>query len=572
MTTEKEIAGYIKSALLKAQEEKKIPLFKMPEVLVDFPENRAHGDYTTNLAFLLAKSLKKSPQEIARLLKKHIPAKEPIEKIEVMEPGFINFWLSKKSLNERLKAILKEKESYGSGNDKGIMVIDYSAPNIAKPFGVGHLRSTIIGQAIYNIYQFLGWKSVGDNHIGDWGTQFGKLIVAIKKWSQKEVEKLSINELEELYVKFHQEAESKPELVQEGRQWFQKLEQGDKEAKSIWQACVKTSIQEFERIYKILGVSFDNALGESFYEDKMEKVIGEALKKGIARKSQGALVIFVPGFKAPLMLLKSDGTTTYQTRELATIKHRMETWKPDIIVYEVGADQKEHLAKCFAAAEMIGYARKEQLVHMAHGLIKWKHGKFSTRKGETIHLEGILKESIQRAQKLIENSKTEKNITEEEKKQIAEIVGIGAIKYSDLSRHHSRDIVFDWEAMFNLEGNSGPYIQYTAVRCQSILEKGEQKLNVPQNISFAPEEELLLRLLYRFPETVKQSAEKFSPNLICAFAFELAQAYNLFYEKCPVLRAENQRVRRLRTGLTAATRQVLLNSLKLLGISVPRKM
>lgn len=572
MTTKKEITNYIENAIKKAQEEKKISIFEIPEILIESSENKEHGDYATNIAFLLGKATGKTPQAIAELLKEYISPEEPIEKIEVISPGFINFWLTKKALIENLKIILKQKNNYARQKQKGTIVIDYSAPNIAKPFGIGHLRSTIIGQAIYNTYKFLGWKCIGDNHLGDWGTQFGKLIVAIKKWSKKEVEKLFIDEFEKLYVKFHKEAEKNPELEEEARKWFQKLEKGDKEAKKIWQACAKTSTEEFERIYKILGISFDNALGESFYENKMESIIKDAQEKGLAQMSQGALVIFVPKVKTPLMLLKSDGATTYETRELAAIKYRMEKWNPDLVIYEVGADQKEHLAKCFTAAEMLGYVKKEQLIHIAHGLIRWPHGKFSTRKGDTIHLKDILKQSIQRAEALIKKSQKDKIISKDEGEKIAQLVGIGAIKYNDLSRHYSKDIVFDWESIFNLEGNSGPYIQYTIARSNSILKKTKQKIKINDNVLLETEEVLLLRFFWKFPEIIQKSSEKFSPNLICNFIFELSQLYNLFYEKHSILGAENEEKKNIRISLTYATKYILEIGLGLLGISASPKM
>jgi len=573
-----ELKDFVIKAVKAAQKEGELPLFDMPEALIEFPEREEHGDYSTNIALLIGKETGREPMEAAGILLKFLRRelkKDQIEKLEAKEPGFINFWLSKEELLNSLKRILKEKDKFGSGKEGKTVVIDYSAPNIAKPFGVGHLRSTIIGQALYNIYKFLGWKCIGDNHLGDWGTQFGKLIVAIKKWNKKPLDNLTIQDLEELYVKFHQEAEEDEELLEEARQWFKKLEEKDKEAEELWQLCVRISLKEFNRVYKILGVKIDYALGESFYGDKMEEVIEDARKKGFAKESRGALVIPLPGIGTPLMLLKSDGATTYETRELATIKHRMEKWKPDLIIWEVGVDQKFHFQKSFLAAEILGYGKREQFVHVAHGLIRWAHGKFSTRKGETIHLEEILKEAIKRAEKIIEQSQTAKNISKKEKQEIARQVGIGAIKYNDLSRHYSKDVIFDWDNVFSLEGNSGPYLQYTAVRCQSVLQKAgaSRELNfVPVLGQLKKEEETILRTIRRFPEIVQEVAAKFSPNLICNLAFDLAQKYNIFYEKCPILGAKTDEVKEFRLALTEATRQVLKNSLELLGISIPQKM
>ena len=541
-------------------------VIKEKNVELEVPENSFHGDYSTNIAL----RLKKDPQEIIKKLKSPF-----FRKVEVAGPGFINFWLSKKELFNSLEKILKEKERYGSSKiGKGkIMVIDYSAPNIAKPFGIGHLRSTIIGQALYNIYKFLGWKCIGDNHLGDWGTQFGKLIVAIKKWNTKKLNDITIQELEDLYVRFHKEMEKNPELLEEARQEFKKLENNNQETKKIWQFCVDISLKEFDKIYQVLGIKIDHALGESFYQNKMKYVFEDAEKMDIVQKSQGALIIPLPDIETPLMLLKADGATTYATRDLATIKYRMKKWKPDLIVWEVGVDQKFYFQQLFRAAEMLSYGKKEQFIHIAHGLVRWSYGKFSTRRGDTIHLEKILKEIIEKAESIVSKSETVKILSEKERQEIAKQVGIGAVKYNDLSRHYSKDIVFDWQRALSLEGNSGPYLQYTAVRCQSVLDKAKVKIKTKIEIKdFNQEEENILREIRKFPEIVQNAANNFSPNLICNFAFNLAQLYNLFYEKNPILTAETIQTKEFRLVLTAAVRQVLENSLTLLGISVPKKM
>jgi len=580
MITEK-IRELIKETIKELQKEGVFIEFKLPEIIVEHPEEKTHGDYSTNVAMVIAKQIKKNPLEIAKQINWKLKIKnwKFLDKVEVIEPGFINFFFSKEYLISELKRILIERDKYGlSKIGKGkTVIIDYSAPNIAKSFGVGHLRSTIIGQALYNIYKFLDWKCIGDNHLGDWGTQFGKLIVAIKLWNEKKLKDLTIQELEILYVKLHQEAEKNPELLEQARQEFKKLEQGDKEIKKIWQFCVSISLKEFDKIYKLLGVKIDYALGESFYQDKMKAVIEGAKKRDITEKSQDALVIPLQDIKIPLMLLKSDGATTYATRDLATIKYRIEKWKPDLIIYEVGADQKLYLQQLFKSAEMLGYGNKEKFVHVAHGLVRWPHGKFSTRRGDTIHLEKVLEEAIVRAKEMIEKS-TFKNFSQKEKEKVAKIVGIGAIKYNDLSRHHSQDIIFDWERILSLDGNSGPYLQYTAVRCQSVLDKIKKEkfeINPPLFLKkwrVNQEEELILRNLYKFPEIVQRAADSFSPNIICNFAFDLSQKYNLFYEKHPILTAETNEIREFRLTLTAGVKQVLKNCLTLLGISIPEKM
>jgi arginyl-tRNA synthetase len=566
--------------ILKTSARKLFPQIKIPEFQVEHPEKKEFGDYSTNLAFLVAKELKKKPSEIANQITKSIEKEKIFERIEVKEPGFINFFLSLDFLFEELRKILKEKENYGKSKiGKGkTVIIDYSSPNIAKPFGIGHLRSTIIGQALYNIYKFLGYKVIGDNHLGDWGTQFGKLIFAIKNWGKKKVDDYSIEELEELYVKFHKEAEKNHQLEEEGRKWFKKLEGGDREARRIWKILVKISLKEFERIYELLGVKFDFALGESFYEPMTKEIIEELREKKIAKESQGALIVEFPNNQFPLVIVqKSDGTTTYFTRDLATIKYRLKRWNPDLIIYEVGADQKLHFQQLFKTVEILGWAKKTKFVHVAHGLYRTKTGKFSTRKGETVHLEDVLKEAIERAKEIIEKSETSRGLTEREKEKISKIVGIGAVKYNDLSQHPSKDIIFDWEKVLNLKGNSAPYLQYTFVRCQSVLEKaGSRKLEVGSRklkIEKLKKEEIeILREIYKFPEIIQEAAEKFSPNLICNFVFDLAKKYNLFYDLYPILKAEDKETKNFRLILTKSVSQIIKNSLSLLGIDVPQKM
>lgn len=551
------------------------------DLVLEFPEDERFGDYSANFAMRRWQDFGfKNPREFANFLAKKLQKDKDlakiVSKIEVAGPGFINFFLKKEFFVEELKRILKEKNKYGkSKNGKNKTVIfDYSSPNIAKPFGIGHLRSTIIGQALYNIYKFLGFKCIGDNHLGDWGTQFGKLIVAVKKWGEKKTGDYSIEDLEELYIKFHKEVEKNPKIEEEGREWFKKLEEGDKEAKKIWRAFVKISLKEFTKIYKLLGIKIDYALGESFYEEMLKDIIKEAKEKKIAIESQGALIIkYSHNELPPAMILRSDGATTYLTRDLATVKYRLKKWKPDLIIYEIGVDQELHLKQLFRAVELLGWD-KTKFFHVAHGLYRKTTGKFSTRRGETIHLEEVLKEAILRAREIVQNSETGRGLSEEEKEKVAKMVGIGAVKYNDLSQHYSKDIVFDWEKILNLKGNSAPYLQYTFVRCQSVLRKVKFK-TLPKKIEaidFNLEEEDILREIYKFPEIVQEAAEKFSPNLICNFIFDLAQKYNFFYDLHPILKAKTEELKIFRLALTMAVAQVLKNSLNLLGISAPEKM
>ncbi|MFA5387261.1 MAG: arginine--tRNA ligase [Candidatus Paceibacterota bacterium] len=580
MQMKEKILEYLEKSIESLQKEGRFSAdFDLAKIKIEYPDYD-RGDYATGLALQAAKIIKKSPMEAASILKEEIEKQQPkeFEKIEIASPGFINFFVSEKFLLKEMEKILEEGKGYGRGKKNGkTVLIDYSSVNIAKPFGIGHLRSTIIGQAIYNLYEFLGWKAIGDNHLGDWGTQYGKLSYQIfekklkdlplKDYS-KELAGLTIAELEKIYVDFHQEAENNPEMIESAREWFKKLEQGDKAAKTIWNACVKISMEEFAKIYDLLGIKIDNAIGESFYLDKTESVIKEAKEKGFAKQSQGALIFEYPKDDLPpAMLLKSDEASTYFARDLAALKYRIDKWKPELFVYEVGVEQNLHIRQVFLAAELLGWAEEDRLIHVAHGLYRASEGKFSTRKGQTIHLEEVLEEAIMRAGKLIEASEQSK-ILPEEKEELSKIIGIGAIKYNDLSQHYSKGIIFDWDRMLNLKGNSAPYLQYTAVRCQSLINKAKT-LQRPGLCKLSLEERAVLGALFKFSEIVAEAAKTFSPNLLCGFAYELAQKYNLFYEKCPILKSKEKD---FRLSLTEAVVQILGISLSLLGIKIPKKM
>ena len=577
---EKKIRKLIENSIEELQKEGEIPQFSLPEVLVEQPKKRIHGDYATNMAIVVGKKIGKNPREIANLLvdklNKKVKKNNFFDKIGIAGPGFINFYISEKILFSEVENILKEKNKYGQKNiGKGkTIIIDYSSVNIAKPFSIGHLRSTIIGQAIYNLYKFLGYKAIGDNHIGDWGTQFGKLIFAIKKWGdEKEITKEPIKNLLNLYVKFHREAEKNPEIEKEGRKWFKKLEQGDKEANRIWKKCVKWSLKEFERIYKILGIKIDFTLGESFYEPMLKGVIKEALNKKIAIKSQGAIIIPYPNdILPPFLIRKSDGATLYSTRDLATIKYRRKKFRPYKIIYEVGTDQILYFKQLFWAAEMLGLGKREDYVHVAHGMMRLPTGRMRTRKGEIILLENVLKEAIEKAKKIAE--KKNPRLKKKEKEKIAKTIGIGAIKYSNLSRNPLSDIVFSWEEAFKLEGNSGPYLQYAYVRAKSIIRKSGVKSIKFNKQGFLGEEKevLLLKRLAKFPNIVERAAKNYNPNLICGYLFDLAQDFNSFYESSSVIKEKDDNLKTMRLFLVKAFAQIIKNGLNLLGIETLERM
>ena len=593
------------------------------EVHIEAPEIEVYGDYSTNVAMVLAKKEGKNPKEVAKELLQKILSDKDIkilcEKVEIAGPGFINFWLSYEALLGNLKEVNIKGEEYGSSGLGGgkCVVIDYSAPNIAKRFGIGHLRSTVIGQALYNLYKFLGYKVIGDNHIGDWGTQFGTLLYQIDSKGLNPA-KLTVDELENLYVEFNSEAQKYEKLWDEARGWFKKLEEKDPKANEVWKAVLNTSLREFNRIYELLGVKIDYTHGESFYEDKMMEILDELRKKGLVKKSEGAEIIELAGM-TPAMLTKSDGTTTYFTRDLATIKFRIGEWNPDIVIYEVGNDQILHFRQVFAATKLINWNNKIHYEHVAHGLIRLPHGKMSTRHGETVKLEDVLNEAIARAKNIIDKSETPlrhgfagqagRGLSHSEKDNVAKAVGIGAVKYFDLTHHPATDIIFDWDKIFVLEGNSAPYLQYTYARTQSVLRKTQKlknsktpnlkignpstslrpsalRLRLEEMVSLSnqwkvetnAEEILVLRSLVRFSDVIVSAAKNYSPNLLTNYLFNLAQKYNNFYNLHRILPSEKEigdwklEIGNFRLALTRGVGQVLNNGLTILGIETPEKM
>lgn len=571
-------------------------------VHLEQPEREEHGDYSSNIAMAIFSQLPtanlklptediKSPrrlaEEVVKKLSKNKLIAKYISRIEVAGPGFINFWLSSVALLNEILRVSKEKDDYGSskmGQGKTV-VVDYSAPNIAKRFSVGHLRSTIIGQALYNLYGFSGYKTIGDNHLGDWGTQFGMIIAQVVR-KELDVEKLSLDDIESLYVEFNNEANDNPEIKKLGSEWFKKLEEGDPQARKIWQECIDLSLKEFQRIWDRLGVKIDFAYGESFYEDKMQAVIDEFREKGISKKSEGAEIVEFSDM-APAILLKSDGGTTYFTRDLATIKFRLEKWNPKIIIYEVGAEQTLHFRQVFEAVEKVGWGSGTVFKHVAHGLFLLEGKKMSTRKGTTIKLEEVLGGAIRRARELVEKSETGGKLSDKEKEEISKAVGIGAVKYFDLMHHPTSEINFNWNLIFNMQGNSGPYLQYTYARTQSVLRKaigngheaiGKEKTGlIPSAHSLLPnpEELSLLRSFPHFSEVIIDAAKNYSPNLLCNYLYGLAQKFNNFYAKHRILSNKEKGIsdkERFRIALTRATGQILKNGLTLLGIKTPEKM
>ncbi len=574
------------------------------ELLLEIPENQDFGDYTTSIAMraFADKSLleklpesvrdSKDPYDLASSLVVFLEEKTDllnyVEKILAIKPGFINIWLKDEILVDNLIHISKKHYYYGSsdiGRNKRV-VIDYSSPNIAKRFSIGHLRSTIIGQSLYNIYEFLGYKVIGDNHLGDWGTQFGKLIYMLKRHP---LESVTVEGLEKLYVKYHQLAkgEEKEKMDFEARAWFAKLEKGVPMAREIWRKCVSISMREFNRIYDLLGVSFDMMMGESRYSNVLKRLLkNKHFLSYLSEGEGGAKIIDLQeyGIKTPLMFLKSDGTTTYAARDLACIYYRIRRFEPHVIIYEVGKEQTLHFKQVFAAARKLGWAGDSIILHhTAHGLYLSPSGKkFSTREGDVVNLEEVLKEAIRKAGEIINSSKTARDIPEKDLERITNDIGIGAIKYFDLKHAVGSDIVFDWNKILDLKGNSGPYIQYTFARTNSVLEKAKEKGFIVKDLEYCDievlrldltdEERDIARLLFHFGEFVKKAAVDFSPKVICDYLFALCQRYNSFYDKYPILKEKNSKKKMFRLKLTEDIGWVIRNGLRLLGIEVVERM
>ncbi len=541
---------------------------------VEIPEEKTYGDYATNAALILAKKQGKSPILIAEEIKSKIKT-DLFEKIEVIN-GFINFFLKPEFLQKQVKEALKQDKNFGKQDigRKKTVIIDYSSPNIAKPMHVGHLRSTIIGQALYNIYKFLGYKVIGDNHLGDWGTQFGIMIAACKKY-QTNLKNISISTMLDIYVRFNKEMEAQPELREVARQEFKKLEDGDKENRKIWKILKEESLKEFEKIYKILGVKFDWVLGESFYEGKMREIIKDALNRKIAIKNpDNSVVIPLEKFKlTDCLIQKSDGATLYETRDLATLKYRIKKYNPkkiEKILYVVGNEQTLHFEQLFKSAELLDYSPIEKLQHIKFGLVlDENHKKLATREGRFISADDLINKAIELAEKIIK--KKNPKLSEKERKQAAQIIGVGALKYNDLSQNRQTNIVFNWGKMLSFEGNSGPYLQYSYVRLRSILRKAGNVKNFKLEFLKEKEELEIIKELIKFPEIVQEAGEKFQINLLANYLYNLAGLINAFYEKFPVLKAE-QGVKEARLVLIKAATIVLKNGLNLLGIEVLERM
>lgn len=544
---------------------------------VSIPAHAEFGHYSTNAAMRLAPMLKKSPLSIAEDLREKIlksSSKNLFSKVEVAPPGFINFWLSEDFLRKELLSIYKSKKTFGRskiGKGKKI-IVEHSSNNIAKPMHVGHLRNTILGESLANVFDARGYKVIRWNYLGDWGTQFGKLIVAYKLWgNKKEIEKEPIKTMTALYIKFHEEAKIDETLEVRAREEFLKLENGNKENRKLWEWFKKESLLEFKRMYKLLDAKFDVWIGESFYEGQMVPLIAELLKKKIAVESEGAIVIPLDKYNLlPGLIRKSDGASLYLTRDIANIRYRLKKYKPAKILYVIGNEQTFQFEQLFAVANILGLDKSTELHHIKYGLVLAEGGKkFSTREGRVVSAEEVIDEVKSRAKEVVVKKNPE--ISGKNADKIAEAVGIGALKYFNLKEHRHSDIVFDWEKMLSLSGQSGPYLQYTFARLSRILKKAKKIGKYDLEKLSTPEEFALIKKLLDYPEEIEKSAEQFGTNNIALYLYELANLANRFYETTPILKDEDSTRLSARLILIDSARAVIKNGLSILGISAPEE-
>ena len=537
--------------------------------LLEQPKSSDLGDIAFP-AFSLAKVERKAPQAIAADIAEKID-QSAFEKVVATGP-YVNFFLDKSKISDQvIKSVIEAGADYGQqdeGHGQNI-TIDLSSPNIAKPFSVGHLRSTVIGDALSNIFRKMGYNTIKINHLGDWGKQFGLLMVAYKKWGSKEaVESNPIDELLKLYVRINAEIENDPELDEEGRKWFKKLEDGDPEATELWQWFRDESLVEFNRIYKLLGVEFDSLNGEAFYNDKMDEAVQILEDKGLLKESKGASIVELDDVNLPpAMIKKSDGATLYITRDIATAIYRARTYNFVKNIYAVGQEQSNHFRQLKAVLKKMGFDWSDDMVHVDFGLVTKNRQKLSTRKGNIILLEPTLQEAISRAKAQIE----EKNPELENKEEVAHAVGVGAVKFYDLKTDRRNGYDFDLEAMVSFEGETGPYVQYAYARIQSILRKANFTPSTDATYSLSdPESWEIIKLLQDFSRVVKRAAENYDPSLIAKYAINLAQAFNKYYAHTRILDESPERESRL--ALSYSTAVVLKEALRLLGVDAPEKM
>ncbi len=566
---EKQIAEVIKSTVEKLYGEQ-----ELKAIDITIATNEKFGDFQTNFAMVNSKVLKSNPRAIAENIAENLVENNIIEKIEIAGPGFINIFLKEEFLGGEVKKISKEKYDFSFLNREGDVIIDYSSPNIAKRMHIGHLRSTIIGDSIKRIYNYLGYSTVADNHIGDWGTQFGKLIIGYRNWLNKEAyEANAIEELERVYVEFSRASEEDPTLEDQAREELKKLQDGDEENNRLWKEFIQVSLDEYNKLYGRMDVSFDTYYGESHYHDIMPSVLEELKEKKIAVEDQGAQVVFFDEETKlhPCIVQKKDGAFLYSTSDIATIKFRRENYGINKLVYVTDERQQDHFKQFFKITDMLGWEVEKD--HVWFGIMRFADGIFSTRKGNVIRLEQLLDEGKKRALEVVE----EKNptLSDEEKNNIAEVVGVGAIKYADLSQNRQSAVIFEWDKILSFEGNTAPYLQYSYARIQSVLRKGRDNGKIVDEnakiILKEKAEKALALYMTQLPNIVMKASDSYKPNLLTDYLFELAKKFNTFYNSCPILNQEDE-ILYSRLLLAERAGSVLREGLELLGIKTVDRM
>ena len=540
--------------------------------LIEVPPSYDMGDYAF-ATFRLAKTFRKSPNVIASELVEQLGDSEYFQKIEQVGP-YVNFFIDREKLAEAvLSQIFTEKNNYGSSTmgDGKRVIVEFSSPNIAKPFHIGHIRTTVIGNSLSKIYKFLGFDVVTINHLGDYGTQFGMLISAYKKWGNREViEANPIKELLALYVRFNSEADEDPSLKDEARYWFKELEDKNPEAIELWQWIRDISLKEFNRVYDMLNISFDSYAGESFYSDKMPAVLEEMKKKGIVQESEGALIVDLePYGMPPALIMKKDGSTLYTTRDIAAAIYRKDHYDFYKNLYVVASQQNLHFKAWIKIVELMGHQWAKDCIHIPFGMVSLEEGTLSTRKGRVVFLEDVLNTAIENTLKIIE----ERNPNLENKKNVAKQIGIGAILFQELFNQRIKDYTFNWDRTLSFEGETGPYVQYSHARANSLLVKGGFSIEETADFSLLTNEDEIniIRLIYDFPNTIVDSMEKNEPYFITRQIVEIAKAFNKFYNSTPII-VEDTKLKNSRLALVYSVKTVLNTGLGLLGIEAPDKM
>lgn len=539
--------------------------------LLEVPPEESMGDYALP-CFKLSKALRMGPPQIAQKLSQCASHPE-IARVECVG-GYLNFFFNRENFaRELLSVILSDPEKWGSGTEGAgkTVCLDYSSINIAKRFHIGHLSTTVIGNSLKRIYDFLGWKTVSINHLGDWGTQFGKMICAYKRWGDREtVEKYGVDEMTRLYVRFHEEAEKDPALEDEGRAWFKKIEEGDEEALAIFQWFKDVTLKDAMKVYDLMDVHFDSYAGESFFYDKTGRVVDELKEKGLLEESDGAMIVNLEKYDMPpCLILKSDGATLYTTRDLAAVFYRKETYHFDKCLYVVAYQQDLHFRQLFKVVELMGYEwARDALIHVAFGMVSYEGQAMATRKGHVVYLEELLTRAQEKALEIIK----EKSPNLENKEEAARQVGIGAVIYATLQNNRIKDIDFWWDRALNFDGETGPYVQYTHARCASVLRKAPESLPEPDYAALTDDEaQALLRLLSRFPESVQDACLRNEPSIVTRAVTDIAKAYNKYYYEHRIL-DDDPAAASARLALTRACKAVIKTGLYLIGVNAPERM